>query len=541
MMDETVETTRLRPMPAALATAGGRVVGSVLAVEGGVVTAQLLDRAFTGPEPISINDLVAFSVLERTVIGVVHNLRSGRRAEDKVVIEVHLLGEIVGQGEKARFFRGVSKLPMIDTLLSRTSAEEVALVFAQPSAATLRIGRLRMDERIPAYLLTDALLGKHFAVVGSTGSGKSSAVTAILRAMLESCPLAHILVLDPHGEYGAAFGERAQVLDPSNLELPYWLMTFEELAAILAPSGTANAYAEAAILRDALIRARVEAVGPDATAPVTVDTPVPFRLSDLEQIIDEAMGGLNKADGSAPYRHLLSRIARVRNDRRYAFMFQSFMVRDCMDEIIGRLLRIPVEGKPVTVIDLSGVPTEVVDVVVSLLCRLIFEFGLWSPRERVVPTLLVCEEAHRYVPDDPKLGFEPSRRAIDRIAKEGRKYGVSLCLVSQRPADLSASSLSQCGTIVSMRLSNERDQTYVKNALPDGSAWLISALPALGTGEAIIVGDGVPVPMQVRFDPLPPQAQPASRTPAFSTAWAKDDPDLATVRATIDRWRAQKR
>ena len=195
------------------------------------------------------------------------------------------------------------------------------------------------------------------------------------------------------------------------------------------------------------------------------------------------MGTLNKPEGAAAYRHLLSRLASVREDRRYGFMFQSFYLRDNLDAILGRLLRLPVDGQPVTVLDISGVPSEVVNVVVSLLCRLIFEFALWSEREHSPPILLVCEEAHRYVPADGAPTFEPTRRAIDRIAKEGRKYGVSLCLVSQRPAELSASSLAQCGTIMALRLSNERDQHFVRNALPDGFDWLIGALPALGTGR----------------------------------------------------------
>jgi uncharacterized protein len=249
------------------------------------------------------------------------------------------------------------------------------------------------------------------------------------------------------------------------------------------------------------------------------------------------MGTLNKPEGAAAYRHLLSRLASVREDRRYGFMFQSLYLRDNLDAILGRLLRLPVAGKPVTLLDISGVPSEVVNVVVSLLCRLIFEFALWSEREHSPPLLLVCEEAHRYVPGDGLPVFEPTRRAIDRIAKEGRKYGVSLCLVSQRPLELSTSSLSQCGTVVALRMSNERDQQFVRNALPDGFDWLIGALPALGTGEAVVVGEGVTVPMQIQFRQLDPAEQPASQTPAFSRSWSNDDVDTAFLRRTIGRWR----
>ena len=241
-------------------------------------------------------------------------------------------------------------------------------------------------------------------------------------------------MIDPHNEYAAALGERALRLDPSNLELPYWLLTFEEIATVLTSGSDGRGYAEGAILRDAILRAKLLYLGAAAdTAHITVDTPVPYRLADLARVIEDGMGTLNKPEGAAAYRHLLSRLASVREDRRYGFMFQSFYLRDNLDAILGRLLRLPVDGQPVTVLDISGVPSEVVNVVVSLLCRLIFEFALWSEREHSPPILLVCEEAHRYVPADGAPTFEPTRRAIDRIAKEGRKYGVSLCLVSQRP------------------------------------------------------------------------------------------------------------
>jgi uncharacterized protein len=367
-------------------------------------------------------------------------------------------------------------------------------------------------------------------------------VTVILGALLERHPFAHVLVLDPHNEYAAALGGRALRLDPSNLELPYWLLTFDEIAVVLTSGAEGRAYGEGAILRDAILRAKhiYQGAAPDQSH-LTVDTPVPYRLSDLARVIEEGMGTLNKPEAATSYRQILARLQSVREDRRYGFMFQSIYLRDNLDAILGRLLRLPVDGQPVTILDLSGVPSEVVNVVVSLLCRLIFEFALWSEREHSPPLLLVCEEAHRYVPADGTPVFEPTRRAIDRIAKEGRKYGVSLCLVSQRPSELSTSSLSQCGTIVALRTGNERDQQFVRKALPDGFDWLIAALPALATGEAVVAGEGVSVPMQVQFLPLPPDAQPASQTPAFSRAWSREIPDQAFVHRTISRWRLQQR
>jgi uncharacterized protein len=520
----------------------GQLAGHVVAVQGATVTGLLLDHSVVGPAAVVIGDLVAMPTGAGRAYGVVHGLRRGRREEDRPAVEIQLLGELREQGGRPIFRRGVSAHPALDAVILRATRGETRLVYAQPEQASVLVGRLRHDETLPVYLATDALLGKNLAILGSTGSGKSCAVTVVLRALLDAYPFAHLLVIDPHNEYAAALGERALRLDPSNLELPYWLLTFEEIAVVLTSGSDARGYAEGAILRDAIVRAKHLYLGPAAeTAHITVDTPVPYRLADLARVIEDGMGTLNKPEGAAAYRHLLSRLASVREDRRYGFMFQSFYLRDNLDAILARLLRLPVEGQPVTVLDISGVPSEVVSVVVALLCRLIFEFALWSEREHSPPILLVCEEAHRYVPADGAPIFEPTRRAIDRIAKEGRKYGVSLCLVSQRPAELSTSSLAQCGTIMALRMSNERDQQFVRNALPDGFDWLIGALPALGTGEAVVVGEGVTVPMQIQFRPLAQDEQPASQTPAFSRAWAQEASDRSFVDRAIKRWRLQQR
>ncbi len=184
-------------------------------------------------------------------------------------------------------------------------------------------------------------------------------------------------------------------------------------------------------------------------------------------------------------------------------------------------------------------PSEILNVVISLLCRLTFDFALWS--ERALPVLLVCEEAHRYVTQDATTGFEATKRALGRIAKEGRKYGVSLCLVSQRPSDLAIGVLSQCNTIFAMRMSNQKDQEFVAGALSESAVGLLDSLPTLRTGEAIAVGEGVSVPMRVRFDTLPEQRRPLSGTASFASAWQSDDKGQEFAAAVIERWRRQRR
>jgi DNA helicase HerA-like ATPase len=183
----------------------------------------------------------------------------------------------------------------------------------------------------------------------------------------------------------------------------------------------------------------------------------------------------------------------------------------------------------------------VVDVVVSVLCRIIFDFALWSDRTRARPVLVVCEEAHRYIPAAEHLGFESTRRAITRIAKEGRKYGVSLCLVTQRPSELSPSILSQCGTLFALRMNNEQDQTFVGRALPENAHRLLSVLPELRVQEALVVGEGVSVPMRVRLDTLPPEHQPRSESARFSELWLAETSGPEFVGETIHKWRHQIR
>ncbi|MEE8534790.1 MAG: ATP-binding protein, partial [Kiloniellales bacterium] len=203
------------------------------------------------------------------------------------------------------------------------------------------------------------------------------------------------------------------------------------------------------------------------------------------------------------------------------------------------LFRIPVDGRPITIMDLSGVPSEILNVVISVVSRMIFDFAVWS--DRALPMLLVCEEAHRYVPQDPRLGFEPTKKAIARIAKEGRKYGVSLCLISQRPSELASGILSQCNTIFALRMSNQKDQEFVRGALSESAMGLMDFLPSLRNAEAIAVGEGVPVPVRICFDHLAEEHRPRSGTAAFSTAWQNDDEDKAFIDVVVERWRRQRR
>jgi DNA helicase HerA-like ATPase len=528
------------PSPIPIDEAEDRLLGHVISVAGSVVWGLFEPGS---NHPVEIGTIVRLQSTAGRSFGIVTSLkRDGRRAQDDHrLVEVRMLGEVL---DSTQLFQcGVSQHPALDSPIYLAERSELSLIYRQPNASTVRLGTLRQADGLPAYAVTDQLLGKHFAVLGTTGAGKSCAVTVILKAILDANPFGHIIMLDPHNEYGRAFGASAELLNPQTLKLPYWLLNFEEISEVLVNKDSdESAYVEAAILRDAILRARKHAYGPDKDSDhITVDTPTPYRMSDLVGIIKEEMGAFNRSEQVASYQHLIARIERVAADRRFSFMFSSFMVQDNMGQVLSSILRIPVNDKPVTIIDLSGMPSEIVDVVVSVLCRLIFEFALWTDRSKAPPILLVCEEAHRYVPRDDEDAFAPTKRSISRIAKEGRKYGLSLGLVTQRPAELSVSSLSQCNTIFALRMGNEHDLKFVQHAIPDGSKWLTETMPSLNTREAVVIGAGVSVPMHIRFDELSPEDRPASTTPPFSSVWQREQDVTGLIDLTIHRWRHQMR
>ncbi|WP_027183290.1 ATP-binding protein [Desulfovibrio inopinatus] len=493
-----------------------------------------------------IGSLVKIKTPQSLTFGMIG---SAKRAETdhgiKRIIEINLLGEALEFDEAAgtfKFQRGVSYAPNLDEEVFPTVSQDLAQIYSKPKTSNVQVGWLYQDTSLPAYVVTDALLGKHFAVLGTSGSGKSCTVAVILRSVLNALPNGHIVLLDPHDEYSRCFGEKANIITTDNLELPYWFLNFEETVEVLCSGDEAAREMEAAILKDAIYTAKFDYVSKmENPFPLTVDTPTPYRLNRLVEILKEGMGKLDKPESSLPYMRIMARLDSLKKDRRFAFMFSSLVVQDVMPDVLSQILRIPSSDKPITIFNISGVPSEIVDVVVSLLCRTIFDFNLWSPRGGSAPVLLVCEEAHRYIPTDESKGFGPTRKAIARIAKEGRKYGVSLGLVTQRPSELSESILSQCNTLFALRMSNEHDQRFVERAMPENAAGLLASLPALRTQEAIAVGEGVTVPMRIRMNDLDEAHRPHSDTAAFSLAWKEDSLSTDFVRNSIERWRRQKR
>ena len=468
------------------------------------------------------------------------------------IIEVEFIGELPkdATGTPQSFRRGISCYPSLGDIVFRASKTELEKAYACDADTAIRVGHIQQDETIPAMIKIDEMLGKHFAVLGTTGTGKSCTVALILRRILEKNPQAHILLLDVHREYANAFQEYAEVITPDNMNLPFWLLNFDELVEIMIGQ-QANREADVEILRELVPLAKVRYMnnqrrdrngivrGKDFTenTNVGVDTPIPYRTSDLTGLLEEYIGKLELRGELAPYKRLKSRIETISRDPRYAFMFGGLTVQDTMAQVLARLFRIPVNGKPIAILELGGLPGEIINVVVSVLARLAFDFGVWSAGR--IPITFVCEEAHRYVPIDKTLGFEPTKRAISRIAKEGRKYGVSLCMVTQRPAELDPTILSQCNTIFSMRLTNERDQDILRAGISDAAASLLEFMSTMGTGEAITFGEGVALPCRIKFDMLPADSWPKSNTASFTKNWAMDLPDDSFLHEIVHRWRVQ--
>jgi DNA helicase HerA-like ATPase len=533
----------------------GQPLGQVVSVRGSRARLGLLIPPVEDLDAVraTVGKFLGILTTESLLIGVITNIsiEPPACADEhgcQSTADLDLIGEIKHAAAPARFQRGVTNYPAIGDPVLAIGARELRLVYSDAGSSAIAIGHLQQDSSITAYVDLDDMLSKHFAVLGTTGVGKSSAVVLLLHEIIRTRPDLRLFVLDAHNEYGRVFGEKALVLNPRNLRLPFWLFNFEEMVDVLfgARPGTEE---EVDILSEAIPRAKAAYTSHRAgldrslvkktdskTAGYSVDTPVPYRIADLIALLDERMGKLENRSSRMTYHRLITRIESVANDPRYSFMFDNANVGgDTMAEVLSHLFRLPPNGKPITVMQLAGLPSEVVDAVVSVICRLAFDLGLWS--EGAAPMLLVCEEAHRYAAADRSLGFAPTRRSISRIAKEGRKHGVFLGLVSQRPAELDATIISQCSTLFAMRMTNDRDQAIVRAAVSDGAANLLDFLPSLGTAEVFAFGEGVALPARVKLSDLPAHLLPRreAMNGASSGAAAMGEDFLASV---LRRWRS---
>ncbi|MBK1718264.1 ATP-binding protein [Thiocystis violacea] len=467
-------------------------------------------------------------------------------------LELTALGEINPDG---RLEPGVSRYPVVGAAVHLIPTPRLSALLSRKTAGALELGRLSVRPALKATLDPSALFGRHLAILGQTGAGKSWTLSSLLQRVVTTMPRSHMILLDLHGEYGWKQADgtmggifppnTARYIDARELEIPYWLLTYSELVDLFIDRTDANATVQIAYLREALYSLRKQSNQHAGLDRLSVDSPVYFPIEELYQKFKKANEeklefGKVKGPLFGAFDDFLVRFQSLYNDGRYDFFMRprkhtsSASLEGLLRDFVGL-------GNPkrqVTVIDLSPVPVDLRPIVSAQIGRLAYEFNYWNPRRHEFPLLLVCEEAHQYIPRESDTRFVGTRRSMERIAKEGRKYGVTLCIVSQRPTELSETVLSQCGNYLCLRISNADDQEYVRRLLPEGAKNLADMLASLRRGEVLAVGDASMLPARIQvYQPDPP---PASHDAPLSKSW-REGPDDLDVADIINRWWRQVR
>lgn len=495
-----------------------RAIGHVISCNGSRVVIRAVAHQGDNNEDTqwAIGRLISINLGKSRVVGLIYQLDSTDHSwnidgENIITVRAELQGEVVDGDNPANpvFQRGIANYPHVGAITHRIRVNDLKAIYQNKNNENAIIGTLSQDESVLATISVQEMISKHFALLGSTGSGKSSATSLVLHKIQEQMPELRILILDPHNEYSRGFRDQSMTIGIDSFELPHWLFQLDEFCEVLF-RGTPAAPEERDALRDLIPVAKSlyghhqSGISIRKTAfmsNVTADSPIPYRISDLLSVIEEQIGQLDSMINRSVLKSLKGRIESLSNDPRFRFMFSSLLVTDNAIETLGRIFRIPAEGRPVSILQMAEIPSEVVSSLVSVICRLAFDLTLSSCGR--LKMLIVCEEAHRYIPEDKSLGFAPTRQALARIAKEGRKYGIYLCIISQRPGELDPTILSQCSTVFALRLSNEADQDIVRGAISSSSASTVSFLSSIGNREAIAFGEGISTPMRLRFSELP--------------------------------------
>lgn len=474
------------------------------------------------------------------------------------------------------FKRGADSCPQIDQpcyLIQGTNLTAFMGVLSHgvtPNTA-LVLGHFAIDQTAQAVADGDRFFQRHAAILGSTGSGKSWTVAAILeRANTLKHP--NILLLDLHGEYASlaknmkdGFAEYFKIAGPGDLKtagneilfLPYWLLNREEMLSMLLDRSDSNAPNQATRFTSLVLEGKrefLEKVGrKDVLASFTVNSPVPYELKTLvtalqqDDIAMEPGSGTRERQGPwhGKLTRFISRLEAKIEDRRYGFLFKppnESAVYEWLQQIAVTFLS--THGKDssgIKVVDFSEVPSDVLPTVVSVFARILYDVQFWMLAKSRTPVCMVCDEAHLYLPvrQDADAASKRALDTFETIAKEGRKYGFSLLVVSQRPSDVSKTILSQCNNFIALRLTNEQDQSAVKSVMPDSMAGIADVLPLLDIGEAIILGDSILLPSRIKLDK--PKATPLSLTKNFWREWAERASDAEAIRAGVENLRRQSR
>ena len=549
-------------------------IGQIIEVDGSHLVAELnptlseLSRVYAGETyPIGqFGSIIRIHFGRSLVYALVGRLRmkSEFQAErglvpasssDERIIEADLFGEgkwihrESGEWE-LRFERGVSIYPLPQQTVYLTPKSELRFIYGKAKGAVIQLGYHVGSGETPCLADMNELLGKHTAVLGSTGSGKSGAVAAIIHSILNRGDTSsyekwnpRIIILDPHGEYGNAFAAHTKLSsDDGTLILPYWLLNFQETVALLIGKTEFVATSQANIVKKALMAAReegAEQLGLDANS-ITVDSPVPYNLSKLKTRIE--LDKPTQPSRQDSHNSILQKLEILMTDARLKFMMAEWN-NDKEDPFLEVIKQLIGDGPQPRIIDLSGVPNEVAGISSAVIARTLFNLKIWQtqPERESDPVLLVCEEAHRYVPNRGEAQYEAAQEAIRRIAKEGRKYGVGLLLVSQRPSEVEATVLSQCNSWIVLRVTNDADREHVRSILPDSMSGLTKMLSGLRRQEAIFVGQAAMLPSRILIRDLKPDQLPKSNDIDFDKGWQNDAISDTQIQEVAKRWRYQRR
>ena len=556
------------------------VIGYVVDVQGNMLTASLVEddqgRAPTvtiGDEDILVGQIGSYVAIRQNdvnIIAIVTRMTeqealaaptietpgedTARLPFAKRIARLTPIGSIRTDGQ---FDRGIGRYPTTGAEVHAISSTDIAKMFERFQAKGFSVGTVATHPSLKVCLDPSNLFGRHFAILGQTGSGKSWTVAALVQRTVAVMPRAHIIILDLHGEYcwkredgtrHYAFADAiVRHVDARELEIPYWLMTYAELCDLLIEHSEREATNQTAFFRDCLLEGRQEENSSPASAlgllRVTVDTPIYFSLDQLMTKVrakNSERVGNRQGPMFGDFDRFLMRIESKLNDTRYDFLLKPTKRNSSasLSAMLRDFVGLGAQKAAVTVIDLSSVPFDVRPTVAAQIGRLAFEFNYWNPQYREFPILLICEEAHAYIPRASESQFAGARKSMERIAKEGRKYGVGLAVVSQRPHEVSETVLAQCGTFICLRITNPNDQAYVRSLVPESEGDLVSVLAGLGRGEALVLGEAVPLPTRLQFDK--PNPTPNSDDVDFYAKWIDGPTDL-DVDAIVKRWRSQER
>ncbi|MBW7887126.1 MAG: DUF853 family protein [Bacteroidetes bacterium] len=523
-----------------------RHIGTIKSITSSAIIVMLdddlftMERTFNGKNyPVGqVGSFIIIPAGDSEVVGIV------TRTHFVTELNKEMDCQLIGSLSDGKFQKGIATYPNIGGNVYMTDEKGATTVFASFSQFGFAVGDISGYPGERQYVDPNKFFGKHLAVLGSSGSGKSTTVASILQKV-QMYSNTHVIMLDIHNEYAAAFKDYGNLINITELEMPYWFMNFEEMREMFVDENEPSAQSQIMMMKDLVLNAK-KAKNPDLQNMITVDSPVfydlnevraKFQYYDTERVTTGT--GVREGPFFGQFTRFLVRLDSRMTDKRYEFMFKPRKFKDsnALIDILTRILGLD-NQKSITVVDLSGVPFDIVNTIVALLARTIFDFNFWNKSKADFPVLMLFEEAHNYLPQVATQYNRAARKIVERIAKEGRKYGVGCMIVSQRPSELSETILSQCNNFVILRLTNPNDQNFVKKLVPDSFAGMFDILPAMRQGEALFVGDAVPLPARVMLDfPQPP---PNSSDILFYDKWiAADEPtDVADV---VKRWWNQDR